>query len=197
MMTVEASTGMDRDAASQPHEPSDQDLIAAVNAGDAAAFGTLYHRHRDWVVSLAWRFTQDTHLALDVTQETFLYLLGKFPGFRLTANLRTFLYPAVRHLSLTARRKADRIQSTAQELERIEATPARDDPPRDDELLGAVLAGLPEEHREVLILRFVDGLALGEIAEAMALPLGTVKSRLHYALETLRQNPRTRALFKP
>ena len=88
---------------------NDTELIAAVNAGDADAFEALYWRYRDWIASLAWRFTGDPDLALDVMQETFLYLLRKFPGFRLTAQLKTFLYPAVRHLSLSARRKAKQI----------------------------------------------------------------------------------------
>ena len=47
----------------------------------------------------------------------------------------------------------------------------------------------------MVLLRFVDELSLEEIAEAMRLPLGTVKSRLHYALKTLREDPRTRALM--
>ena len=82
---------------------SDQELIAAINNGDSGAFELLYYRHRDWVVSLAYRFTGDRELALDVLQETFLYFLRKFPGFILTAQLKTFLYPAVRNLSISAR----------------------------------------------------------------------------------------------
>src|SRR6267142_3691695 len=101
---------------------SDLELIAAMNRGDAAAFETLYFRYRDWVVSLAHRFTDDSEAALDVMQETFLYFLRKFPGFRLTASLKTFLYPAVRNLSIAARNKASRYQATATELERIEHT---------------------------------------------------------------------------
>ena len=89
---------------------SDLDLIAAINSGDAAAFEILYRRYRDWVIHLAHRFTGDSDAALDVMQETFLYFLKKFPGFRLTANLKTFLYPAVRNLSIAARRKARRPQ---------------------------------------------------------------------------------------
>jgi RNA polymerase sigma-70 factor (ECF subfamily) len=58
-----------------------------------------------------------------------------------------------------------------------------------------VLTALPEEQREVLLLRFVDGLSLAEIAEVMDIPLGTVKSRLHNALQTLRQDERTRDFF--
>src|SRR6266550_1903243 len=90
---------------------SDLQLIAAINAGDAAAFEVLYFRHRDWVVSLACRFTGSEDLAWDVMQETFLYFLRKFPGFRLTANLKTFFYPAVKNLSIAARRKAQKYQS--------------------------------------------------------------------------------------
>src|SRR5580765_7751712 len=108
----------------QPDPRTDQQLIAAINDGDAAAFEILYYRYRDWVVNLAYRFTGSEDLALDVMQETFLYLLRKFPGFRLTANLKTFLYPAIKNLSIAARRKAGRYQSTEAEQQFLEQTPA-------------------------------------------------------------------------
>jgi RNA polymerase sigma-70 factor, ECF subfamily len=174
---------------------SDVELVAAINDGDAAAFEVLYHRHRDWVVGLAFRLTGDNDAALDVLQETFLYVLRKFPGFRLTANFKTFLYPAVRNLSIAARRKASRYQATETELDQLEqaAAPPASSAAADD--LQFVLAALPEEQREVLLLRFVDGLSLAEVAGAMDIPLGTVKSRLHNALQTLRQDARTRDFF--
>jgi RNA polymerase sigma-70 factor (ECF subfamily) len=175
--------------------PSDAELVAAMNGGDAAAFEVLYFRHRDWVTALAYRFTGDSHAALDVMQETFLYFLRKFPGFRLTANLKTFLYPAVRNLSIAARRKVARYQATPAELEQLEHTAAPPAPGAEAADLQFVLAALPEEQREVLLLRFVDGLSLAEIADAMAVPLGTVKSRLHNALHALRQDERTRTFF--
>jgi RNA polymerase sigma-70 factor (ECF subfamily) len=173
---------------------NDLDLIAAINGGDSAAFEALYLRHRDWVIHLAHRFTADSDAALDVMQETFLYFLKKFPGFRLTANLKTFLYPAVRNLSIAARRKAQRYQATETELEKIENTAAENSAVATTELQ-IVLAGLSEEHRETILLRFVDGLSLAEIADAMEIPLGTVKSRLHIALQTLRNDKRTREFF--
>jgi len=175
-------------------ESSDLELIAAINGGDPSAFETLYLRYRDWVVSLAQRFTADSDAALDVMQETFLYFLKKFPGFRLTANLKTFLYPAVRNLSIAARRKAQRYQATEAQLEKIENTASEDIAVAPNEL-ATVLAGLSEEHRETILLRFVDGLSLAEMAEAMEIPLGTVKSRLHIALQTLRNDKRTREFF--
>lgn len=174
---------------------TDLDIIAAINGGDTAAFEVLYLRYRDWVVSLSFRFTGDSEAALDVLQETFLYLLKKFPGFRLTANLKTFLYPAVRNLSITARRKAARFQATEADLAQIEQASAPDAGYGETRDLAAVMASLSEEHREALLLRFVDGLSLAEIAAAAEVPLGTVKSRLHHALQALRQDPRTKEFF--
>lgn len=175
---------------------SDVELIAAMNRGEAAAFDGLYFRYRDWVAALAYRFTGDSDAALDVMQETFIYFLKKFPGFRLTANLKTFLYPAVRNLSISARRKAARYQATPAELERIENTSTPEPVGAEAGDLAFVLARLPEEQREALLLRFVDGLSLAEIAKSMDIPLGTVKSRLHNALENLRRDERTKTFFE-
>jgi RNA polymerase sigma-70 factor, ECF subfamily len=175
---------------------TDQELIAATNTGDAAAFEVLYCRHRDWVVNLAFRFTGDRDRALDVLQETFLYFLKKFPGFELTCQLRSFLYPAVRNLSIATRRKAERHQSSGNELENLEAPPPAGTERMAHEDLAAALASLSLEHREVLLLRFVDGLSLNEIADALEIPLGTVKSRLHNALAGLRRDGRTKKFFE-
>ena len=174
---------------------SDADLVAAMNAGSEAAFEALYHRHRDWVAALAKKFTGCDSLANDVLQETFLYFLKKFPGFVLTSQLKTFLYPAVRNLSLNAIAKVARFQSGTDGqhvLDRLEA-PAR--APGNGGDFDAVLADLSEDHREILLLRFVDGLSMAEIAEAAGIPLGTAKSRLHHALNHLRENPKTREYF--
>jgi RNA polymerase sigma-70 factor, ECF subfamily len=175
---------------------TDLQLIAAINGGDERAFEALYFRHRDWVTSLAYRFTGDNDLALDVLQETFLYLLRKFPGFMLTAQLKTFLYPAVKNLSIAARRKAERHQSTESELAVLENEPSAEPMTAGAKDVEAVLANVSAEQREVLLLRFVDGLSLNEIAEVMDIPLGTVKSRLHNALAALRDDPRTKSFFE-
>jgi RNA polymerase sigma-70 factor (ECF subfamily) len=110
--------------------------------------------------------------------------------------LKTFLYPAVRHLAIAARQKAARYQATAAELDQLEHAPAPPASSGEAEDLRFVLTALPEEQREVLLLRFVDGLSLAEIAEAMHIPLGTVKSRLHNALQILRQDQHTRNFFE-
>jgi len=170
----------------------DEELIAATNAGDSQAFETLYRRYRDWVASLALRFTGDPDLALDVLQETFAYLVEKLPSLRLTARMTTFLYPAVKNLSIAARRKRGRFSGDEEALLILPARETAGDP---REGLAQVLSILPETHRETLLMRFVDDMSLEEIATALGIPLGAVKSRLHNALEILRADGRTRKYF--
>ena len=166
-----------------------------MNRGEVAAFDALYRRYRDWVVRLAHRFTGSQDDALDVLQDTFTYLLTKFPGFRLTARMTTFLYPVVKNLSLGRRRTRARFLPGDGRFPETPAPETRDDAASREEL-AAVLAILPDSQREVLLMRFVDDMALREIAQALRIPLGTVKSRLHNALQTLREDERTRRYFQ-
>ena len=177
--------------------PSDADLIAAINRGDWAAFDTLYFRHRDWAYRLAWRFCRDADDAQNTVQEVFLYLAGKFPGLELRANFTTLLYPAVKHTALAIRRKRQRTPTTAVDLEtQLTAPPDPPDAASQRRQLAESLAGLPETHREVLLMRFVDDLTLEEIATVLAIPLGTAKSRLHHALRHLRDDPRSPEILR-
>lgn len=175
---------------------TDLELIAAINRGDDAAFEAIYFRHRDFVARLAIRFTRDQDLAMDVLQNVFAYLVGKFPGFVLTCRMTTFLYPVVRHESLAALRARDK---TVADDELLMDAPARapnapGEAPASDDLL-RVLGVLGAAHREVVLMRFVDDLSLEEIAQALAIPLGTVKSRLHHAIAALRADPACRRFF--
>jgi RNA polymerase sigma-70 factor (ECF subfamily) len=172
---------------------SDSELVDAANRGDASAFDALYRRHRDWVLALAWRFCAHREDALDVLQESFVYLLRKFPGFRLSAKLTTLLYPVVKHLSLERRKQRRRFAGEAEPAPEPLAPPPRAEGEIGE--LAEALRGLSDEHREVVLLRFVDALDLEEIGTALSIPLGTVKSRLHFALAKLREDPRARRYF--
>ena len=171
---------------------TDQQLVGAINAGDGRAFDVLYFRYRDWVVRLARRFTGNADDALDVLQETWAYVFRKFPGFRRTASMTTFLYPVVRNLSLAAIRK--RRGNVGDEALFAVAAPEAPQSELDD--LATVLRSLPGGQREVVLMRFVDDMSLEEIGRALAIPVGTVKSRLHNALATLREDPKTKAYFE-
>ena len=176
----------------------DQQLVDALNRGDVRAFDAIYHRYRDWVVRLGLRLTGNQDDALDVLQETFAYVFRKFPGFRLTASMTTFLYPAVRNLSLEILRK--KRTATTASLDALEEMPGFAAAP--DEMharadLAAAMSNLSPEHRQTVLLRFVDDLTMDEIAAAMGVPVGTVKSRLHHALAAMREDPRVRRYFTP
>ncbi|MCL5281724.1 MAG: RNA polymerase sigma factor [Planctomycetes bacterium] len=171
----------------------DEELLQRANGGDPDAFETLYRRYRDWAHRLAWRCTGNEQDALDVLQETFIYLLQKLPGLQLTASMTTFLYPVVKHLSLNLRRR--RHPETDEEILLAIPAPAEPFAPRTE--LAAALAALSEEQREVVLMRFLDDMSLDEIATALDVPTGTIKSRLHRALGILRDDPRSREYFLP
>lgn len=171
---------------------SDQELVRICNTGNAPeavqAFEALYRRHRNYVVRVALRFVRDPDTALDVLQETFSYLLGKFPpagdGLVLTAHMTTFLYPVAKHCALSLLRKQQRFPSAeGRSPDELAAEPVADEGD-----LAVVLRGLSAERREVVLMRFADGMSLEDIATALGIPLGTVKSRLHIAIRQLRES---------
>jgi len=174
---------------------SDHELIESINKGQSDAFEVLYYRYRDWAVNLAWRFTGNRNDALDVLQETFTYLLGKFPDFELTASMTTFLYPVIKHISLNIKKKNLRFSSENDISNSEIVDPNTNTNDNISNELAAVLKILPEELREILLMKYIDSMSQEEIAQALDIPLGTVKSRLYRALQILRQDARTRSYF--
>ncbi|MBX3390472.1 MAG: sigma-70 family RNA polymerase sigma factor [Phycisphaeraceae bacterium] len=168
-------------------------LVGLASRGDEEAFLALYKRHRSFVISVARRYTRDESEALDVLQDTFSYLVKKLPTLRLTSKLSTFLYPAVRNIALTIRRK-DRMVALSPTHDAA-GKPASGSPETGPRPIEKVVSDLPEGQREVIILRFVNDLSLREVAAVLDIPIGTVKSRLHQAIATLRQDPKTQSLF--
>jgi RNA polymerase sigma-70 factor (ECF subfamily) len=178
-----AMTPLPQDDARDPR--SDLELVAAANEGEEGALEAIYLRYRAWVVATARRITRDRDDALDVLQDVFLYLFRKFPGFELRAQMKTFLYPAIRNTALEKLRK--RRKTVAPDDESLERPYEAPTPAVNGEALARAVARLTEDEREVVALRFSDELSLAEIAEALGIPVGTVKSRLHKALRRLRE----------
>ncbi len=173
-----------------PYGSSDEDqrLVEAARRGDSAAFETLYRRHRDYVLAVACRFGAGGQDALDVLQETFLYFFRALPRLNLNARFTTFLYPTVKHLALKRGSRTRRHVSLEEAAERVASVPSSATYAEGARAAADLVSTLPDLHREVLLLRFVDGLSLGEIAVALRIPVGTAKSRLHNALAALRRD---------
>ncbi|MEZ6196254.1 MAG: sigma-70 family RNA polymerase sigma factor [Planctomycetota bacterium] len=147
----------------------DSDLVARVATGDEGAFDELYRRHHRWVHGLARRLGGDGECADDVLQETFGWLAMRAPALDLRVPMRSLLDPVVRHGVLTWKRRNRREGA----LEAPEDRPGDLSEPADDLAdLAEILRSLGEEHREVVLLRHLDGLELSEIAAALGVPLG-------------------------
>ncbi len=178
-----------------PDPRSDVILVQLAAKGDTLAFAALFNRHKDYAMRLAIRFSGDHEVAADVVQETFIYLLRKLPTLTLTAKLTTYLYPIVKNVAFTARRKErPTLRLVGQE---DDEGPGSAKPPERPTVgaFEAVVNRLPEHQREVLLLRFVDDMSMEEISTAAGIPVGTVKSRLHLAIKALREDPETSRAF--
>lgn len=157
-------------------EWTDRELLDSFRRGDVSAFEELYRRHKDWVAGLARRICGNREDALDVLQETFAYVAQKAATLELRAGFRTFLYPVVKHRSIDRKRARKPLQEG----------PEPEAPKSVEGAIDQYLSQLGEDQAEIVQMRFADGLSLDEIAAALEIPLGTVKSRLHHALTVLR-----------
>lgn len=193
---------------SSTHTPSpdasDEQLVAMLNAGNTEAFEVLFERYHGWGLRLALRFVRDDALAADAVQDAFVYLLGKFPGFELRARLTTFLYPVIKHNAIGAAKATRRKTPTTGSEDAGPLDSAADpgsSPASEADAAGSggvltrAIDALPDGQREVLLMRIVHGMGVSEVAAALDIPPGTVKSRLFHALRTLREEPALSALL--
>jgi RNA polymerase sigma-70 factor (ECF subfamily) len=172
----------------------DLPLVARARAGDNEAFGTLVRKYQGWVFTLAYRMLGDRADAEEMAQETFLRVyraLGRFKG---AAKFSTWLYRIATNQCLNhaeSRRRRIRPETHPGYLIAHVSDPnpgpdhvvERADARR---LVQQALLHVTPEHRAILILREVQGLAYEEIGELLGLEPGTVRSRLHRARLELR-----------
>ncbi len=160
-------------------------------ATDADAFRELYLQHREFVYRVARRYSATDEDALDAAQDTFVYLLRKLPALKLTGKLTTYLHPIAKNTALARARAANRARIGIA----LPPPPAPPAPSSPDTHLSEALNQLSDELREVVIMRLVEDMTVEEVATALDIPTGTVKSRLHNALAALRQDPRIKHLI--
>lgn len=168
-----------------PDPPSDADLLASYLRGDTRAFEAIYSRHKDFAARTARRFARDESEAMDAFQEAFTRLVTHAPRLHLTGKLSTWLYPVIRNIIVEKRRKERGLKLVSDEHESSPATTATT-PTEDHNDLRRRLESLPDDQREVVLLRVVEQMSVQEVATALEIPEGTVKSRLHHALHALR-----------
>jgi len=171
---------------------SDAELMARVGRNDMAALGLLAERHRDRVLSLAYRLLGDWHRAEDVAQETFLRVRQAARGYEPQAKFTTWLYRIVHNLSMDQHRRAARAPLP---LEVVQETEMEDSSRHDlaekaelAQLVQRAIGQLPDRQRRVVILHRYEGLSHGEISEIAGWSRSAVESLLVRAYENLREN---------
>jgi RNA polymerase sigma-70 factor (ECF subfamily) len=171
----------------------EQHPTQAIDANDLARFEALYERYHAYVFRTAYALTSDRGLAEEILQDTFVRAyrhranlwVGRSPLPWLNRVALNLCYTGLGRRRLPTRVMDDVVSDTLRDQ-----ALGPDEWAEQQELCQTVrsgIAALPPKHRSVVALYYLDGLSLQETAEALGVRLGTVKSRLHYALDTLRR----------
>jgi RNA polymerase sigma-70 factor (ECF subfamily) len=164
-----------------------QTLVERARAGDEEAFASLARAAGDRLLAIAYRILRDLGLAEDAVQQTLVLAWRELPSLRDADRFDAWLRRLLVHACY---REANRRRRWATNVRVLPL----DGPAAPDEMAAVVLRDqldrgfrrLPTEQRAIFVFHHYLGLTLPEVAEELGVPLGTVKSRLHYATNTLR-----------
>lgn len=175
----------------------DRRLIAECLGGRREAFGELVSRYQARLFNAALRLVPSYDDAADVVQDTFLNAFQSLHAFKGDAEFYTWLYRIAFNTAVSQKRKKRPTLSLEAHAGETGLDP--DDPSEyvkpelaierteDERQLKLAIARLSQEHREVLLLKDIDGLKYEDIAELLGVPIGTIRSRLHRARLELRE----------
>lgn len=164
----------------------DVDLVRAMAAGNQEALAALYSRHCQLMLGLAMRIVRNRREAEDLLHDVFLEAWRTAKDFDPNrGRVRTWLAIRMRSRALDLQKSA-RVSRNAGDsgLDRLVDSESRSSP--DHAKVRSALGELPKDQRQVIELAYFDGLSCSEISERIAIPIGTVKSRLAAAMSKLR-----------
>lgn len=183
---------------------SDEDLMLAFRDGDAVAFEQLVTRHKRGLYNFLLRSVHDRSRSEEMLQEVFLRVIRAKDRYQRTARFTTWIYTIARNLCVDESRRQKFRRTLPLEAKRrgrggddgqsiLDVTEAQQvgidaesEAPKVRERVAAAIDGLPDDQREVFMMRQFGGLSFKQIGEAVGAPENTVKSRMRYALEKLR-----------
>lgn len=172
---------------------SDEELMKLYTQGDKSAFEQVYNRYEKFMVNFFYRkLWNDRNKAEDFAQDIFTKLIDNPNLFDTDRNFKAWLFSVANNMCKNEYKKQDVRKNTGYDVpEHFEGKLMEDgadigvDKAGFNELLKNELDKLGEKHKEVFMMRHFDGMALEEIAEALEINTGTVKSRLHHATKTV------------
>jgi RNA polymerase sigma-70 factor (ECF subfamily) len=169
---------------------NERELVERCRAGDEAAFQALIDRYKDLVFALIARTVQNRSRAEDLAQDVFLRIHRGLPYFRGEARLSTWIYRIVANVCLQEQARPPAAESLDDERTRARLASNTDRQFGDLELrdrLEKAIARLPPNYRLLIAAHYLDGVHYEDLADALRLPLGTVKTQLHRAKQQLRR----------
>lgn len=185
------------------NDTADEDLMVQYQRGEVRAFEVLLGRHRKPVYNFILRFIGDKETAEDLLQETFMRVIKGAEAYKRNAKFTTWLYTIARNLCVdqTRRRKhrkhasldapMDQTDDSGTLLDVIPSNEMASDRKSVNkqlhQLMQRAIEALSEEQREVFLMREFLDLPFKQIADVVGVPENTVKSRMRYALDHLRQ----------
>jgi RNA polymerase sigma-70 factor (ECF subfamily) len=175
------------------NDPPDHELILQLQAGKLEALGDLYDRYRSQVYHTALAITHDQPAAEDILQECFLRVHKYAHKINVNLPLAPWLYRVTVNLSYTWARKRKRFTLLSESFASHLGDPLANPPEVFAERMELrqriqdAIDALPFNQRVVIVLYYLNGLSLKEIAEIVRCPVGTVKSRLFHARSNLRK----------
>ena len=162
------------------------ELVERARHGDREAFGVLAAGAVDRLYRIARLILRDTELAEDATQEALVRAWRDLPTLRDVERFDAWLYRLIVRTSAAVGRHRRRWRAEVTVLSNEPSEPDRTSALADRDLLERGLRRLTDGQQAILVLHFYIGLSPSETADALDIPVGTVKSRLHYAIEALR-----------
>lgn len=164
-------------------------LVLRCRRGERRAFEELIRHFEKRLYYYVRRLTHREQDAWDVLQQTWLKVFQKLPSLRDPQSLSVWLYRIARNTAISHGRLESALRETPQDLERLDLAEENGEEftEEDARRVHAALGRLPLPHREVLTLFFLEDMSIETIAQILDVPKGTVKSRLHYAKQSLRK----------
>jgi RNA polymerase sigma-70 factor, ECF subfamily len=183
-----------KDTAAQVYERL---LVLRCQAGDEAALSELIARYSPGLRFFLKKIAGRSSAADDLLQETWIDVYRKINRLERPEAFKAWLYRIARDKAYRELRKRPaQPMSLAEDLPNTIATEEVDFTPEEAESVRAALDELPVEHRDVLVLRFMEEMSYENIAEVIGRPVGTVRSRIHYAKLALRAKLQSTSIRK-
>ena len=177
-------------------------LVKMSADGNEQAFAQLVSIYEDSVFNMAMYITQNREDALDVSQEVFLKLWRTLDSFRWECSLKSYLMKLTKNAALDLKRRASCRQTVSLTVENDDGEESQMDlpDPSEDanpemaylrrekiEKVRRAIAKLDEDHRQVIVMREINGMSYREISDTLGINEGTVKSRINRARESLKK----------